>query len=50
MEKEIRIIAAVIHHDTNEVEIVVEEKFDKGIDTHFKLSSRWIDCDELFEK
>jgi hypothetical protein len=46
MEKKIRIIAAVIHSDTNEVEIVVEESVtDEICNIHETLKSRWVDCD-----
>jgi len=50
METEIRIVAAVIHNDTNEVEIIVEKTINKGIDKIEKLVSIWIDCEIEMEK
>lgn len=47
METEIRVVAAVVHNETNEVEIIIEKT--KAL-TNFKdrttLHSVWINCEK----
>ena len=51
MEK-IRIVSATVHHDNNEVEIIIERTTDLGtLDETNTLHSVWINCEaKLAEK
>ena len=51
-ETEIRIIAAVVHQETEEVEIIIEQKEIIGfLNEKTKLTAIWVDCEkELIAK
>ena len=46
-QKEIRVVAAVVHQGTNEVEIIVKRSFFSDTEnTKEFLTSMWIDCEQ----
>lgn len=45
-----RIICANIHHDTGEVEIVIEREEGGLVDNRTVISTLWLDQDALFEE
>jgi hypothetical protein len=53
LDDKIRVVAAVVHQEALEVEIIFETTKNVGgslNDEKFTLSSVWIDCEELFKR
>ena len=49
METEIRVVAAVVHNNTNEVEIIIEKTTNNHFENRSQLRSIWIDCEKEAE-
>lgn len=49
VDNKLRVVAAVVHDDTTEVEIILEITTNVGsLNESSTLQSIWIDCDELY--
>lgn len=49
MDIKIRVVAAVVHEDTNEVEIIIEKTIETEIEMRDSLISIWINCEKEFD-